>query len=155
MRALGLVALTAALALAGCGFNDPEPADFEQTFQLQHTREYVWEEIKETLGTGWTIESEDLATGQIVTAWVENLAPMNTFGTRERLIVTLAGDLASGYQVTAAQETEQNTNENNPLSSTDADWSPTESSGVQAERFLLLLTRRLYPRETWREDMIR
>lgn len=155
MRPLGLAALSAALVLAACGINDPQPADFEQSFQLQHTREYVWEEILETLGTGWTVESEDIETGEVVTTWVENLAPMNTFGVRDRLRVTLAGDLAKGYQVKAAQETEQNTNENNPLSSTDADWSPTESSGVQAERFLLLLTRRLYPRETWREDMIR
>lgn len=139
---------------SGCG-STPKPAEEEGGWHKKHTGEFLWEQARAAIQRRWRVESEDAAAREIVTAWDEQLAPMNTFGRRHRLTVTMEGDATKGHRLKVKQDTEQNTNQENPLSREEADWEPASSDGALAMQFLLDVERRLNPPNPLREHELR
>ena len=154
MRHLILLA-SAALLLVSCGSGKGEPREEELEVRSLHTFEFVWEEVQKTLNLDWDIESKDLETRTIVTLWHEQLSPFSHQGKRRRLTVKVLGDQDEGWRVQATEEAEVNTNQENPLNSSEADWDGTGTEGSAAASFLIHLERRINPRSTWRESTIR
>ncbi|MAG56009.1 MAG: hypothetical protein CMJ83_06940 [Planctomycetes bacterium] len=144
--------LFATLALLGACNSSPQPQEETTHFVYQHTRETIWNQTRSELGERWRIADEDEIAMTFTTDWDTHLHVMNTFGKRHRLTVTLAGTDEEGYQVTASQETEQNTNQDNPLVASEAEWDSAPSNGALAQRFLMNLHLRMNPGTPWRED---
>ena len=120
-----------------------------------HTAEFMWDQTKEALRAKWRIASEDRTTNEVLTEWDTQLSPMNTFGRRNRLRVKVVEDEGKGFDITATQESERNTNQTNPLSREEASWEETPNDGGYAVQFLVDLERRLRPARRWEENEAR
>jgi len=155
MRICLLVCLFLSLLLGACS-SGPKPSDeHEIPFTYHHTFDFMWEQVTAELGRFWDLDEKNRAEHKIRTAWQEHLMPMNRQGHRIRILVRIEGSDGEGYRVKVSQETEENTNDRNPLSSTDADWESTESDGAEGDRFLVSLARRLRPDMSWKRELIR
>jgi len=120
-------------------------------FTYRHTGDEMWKQVRSQVLKAWRITAEDRSAGEIVTTWDVRLHAMDRFGRRHRLKITLEGTDEKGYTVVAAQETEMNTNQDNPLAASEADWEEMNADGALAQRFLFKLHRRINPPKTWRE----
>ena len=127
------------------------PTEERTSFKYRHSADEMWRQVTQEAREKWAIGEADRASLKIVTEWDVRLHAMNTFGRRHRLIITLEGADADGYTVVAAQETEKNTNQENPLVAAEAEWKPMPSDGALAGRFLFNLHRRLNPPKNWQE----
>ena len=149
-----LGATLALLALTGCG-STPPPEPQKVRFPYVHSYEFMWEQARECLLAKWRIESENKALGTIVTEWDTQLGPMSSLGRRNRLRVELKEEPGKGFDVVATQDAEENTNVSDPLSPTEAEWSPIESTNGLAVQFVVDLDHRLNPSRPDREAGVR
>lgn len=150
MRALLALVLIPLLAMS-CSSGEAKPTEERTPFRYRHSADEMWRQVGAEVREGWTIASADREKLEIVTDWDVRLHAMNTFGRRHRLIITLEGSDTEGYEVVAAQETEKNTNQENPLSAKEAEWDPMKSDGALAGTFLIKLERRMNPPKEWKE----
>ena len=141
--------------LAGCSSGPQSSERRRIPVVYEHTFEFMWEEVQAELEKGWYLEEAQKEKKILTSQWQEQLSPMGHKGHRHRIKVFIEGRDGEGYTVDAVQETELNTNDRNPLSSTDAEWSGAASDGALADRFLIALARRMYPRMEWKREMIR
>jgi hypothetical protein len=147
-------ALFALIVLFGCASN-PVPAVESGFAKYRNSRDYLLECIREELKPLGGVASEDLEAMTLTSAWEVRLSPFDREGMRNRLVVSDKGTDAEGYDVTATQETETNTNQKSPLDREKADWKGTTSDGNLAARFLQNLDRRLRPNEAWKDRRAR
>ncbi len=142
------------LVALGCA-SSPQPTVENGLATYKNTRAYLLDSIREELKPIGGVESEDAEVGSISSAWQVRLSPFDQMGMRTRVVVTYKGDEDAGFEVSAAQETESNTNQKAPLEGAVADWKPTSSDGNLAARFLQNLDRRLRPNDAWKNRRAR
>lgn len=143
--------MLAILSLAvGCS-STADPKEETTAFTYRHTGGEMWKQLRAEVLEAWRIDSEDRSVGAITTTWDVRLHVMSSFGRRHRLKITLDGTDEKGYTVVAAQETEMNTNQDNPLVASEAEWEHVNADGVLAQSFLYKFHRRVSPPTTWRE----
>jgi hypothetical protein len=153
---LGTTGVLVLATLAACESPSSTMATVEKSSSAyRNSFDFVWQSSLDELRIAWQIESEDRAKRTITTAWAVNLSPFSHLGRRDRLIVTIGGDMQSGWRATAKQESETNNNEENPLDQAKAKWEPVPNDGGLAARFLQNLDTRLQPDERWRERLER
>lgn len=146
-----IVFMLALFSLVG-GCNSTGDAREETTsFKYRHTGGEMWKQLRSEVLEAWRIDSEDRLVGEITTTWDVRLHVMNRFGRRHRLKITLDGTDEEGYTVLASQETEMNTNQDNPLVESQAEWEQLDADGALAQRFLFKFHRRINPPKSWRE----
>jgi hypothetical protein len=154
MKTLSAVLIVAvAAALSGCSSPDPKPVEKSST-SYGNSFDFVWESATEELKTSFEIEKEDRKKRTITTAWKTIMSPFSSKGRRDRLVVTLV-QTPEGWQATARQDSETNTNEKDPLSAKEAKWEEISNDGGMAARFLQNLDMRLQPDERWRDRLTR
>jgi hypothetical protein len=150
-----LIALCVVFAVcAGCA-SSPVPAVESGFAKYRNSRDYLLECVREELKPLGGVASEDMQEMTITSEWQVRLSPFDREGMRNRIIVAWKGTDADGWDVTATQETEMNTNQKAPLDREKADWKGTTSDGNLAARFLQNLDRRLRPNEAWKERRAR
>ena len=150
-----LLAAALSLPTGGCGTSSEPSVRRRIPVTYNHTFEFMWEQVLLELRETWDLDEILEKERTITTGWVERLSPMGHQGRRHRIRVFVTGSDGRGYEVDAEQDTEENTNDQSPLSSNDAEWSGTDSDGAQADRFLIGLARRLHPDMEWKREMIR
>ena len=69
--------------------------------------------------------------------------------------MTLVGDNRTGWRANAKQDSQTNTNEENPLDENKAKWKEAPNDGTLAASFLQNLDTRLQPDERWRQSITR
>jgi hypothetical protein len=121
----------------------------------QNSFDFVWQSSQEELKSSWKIEKVDEKTRTITTEWNKNMSPFSQFGRRDRLIVTIVGDSRSGWRANAKQDSQTNTNEEDPLDEVKAKWKEVPNDGTLATKFLQNLDTRLQPDERWRQSITR
>lgn len=146
-----IVIMFALVSLAAGCTSTADPTEESTNFTYQHTGDEMWRQLRLEVLEGWRIESADKVSGEITTNWDVRLHSMSNFGRRHRLKITLEGSDDEGYTVVAAQETEKNTNQENPMAEAEADWESMPADGALANRFLFKFHRRMNPPTTWRE----
>jgi hypothetical protein len=117
--------------------------------------EFVWQSAQDELASSWKIEKAEQKTRTITTAWSTQMSPFSSHGRRDRLIVTIVGDNQRGWSASAKQDTQTNTNEENPLDEKKAKWEEMPNDGGLAAKFLQNLDTRLQPDERWRDRIAR
>jgi len=148
---LSLTLTTALLLLTSCASNKDPGTEERTSFKYRHSADEMWRQLVAEAREAWTIESADREKLEIVTKWDVELHAMNTFGRRNRITITLEGSDAEGYSVVALQNTEKNTDQENPLAASEADWEQMPSDGALAGSFLMKFHRRMNPPKSWQE----
>jgi hypothetical protein len=141
-------------ALPGCA-SENEGCVEKSSCSYRNTFDFVWESADSELRTSWQIACADKKKKTITTCWATNLSPFSSHGRRDRLVVTITGTDQCGWKAGVRQESETNTNEENPLDESKAKWSKTENDGGLAARFLQNLDTRMQPDERWRARLSR
>ncbi len=140
----------------GLGCNTPEPEEKASPDAFKVPFDFIWQSsIDELKDGGWQLATQDRTTKTIETEWNVNLSPISHTGRRARLKVTYEGTDDDGWKPKCSQETEENTNEEQPLKRDDADWSAVKNNGALASIFLQNLSRRITPNERWRDRAAR
>jgi hypothetical protein len=144
------------VAAAGCaGSSSCESAVEKSPNAYLNSFDFVWQSALDELSGNWRIEKEDRRARTITTDWNLQLSPFAGKGRRDRLVVTISGSPAAGWQPEARQESETNMNEENPLDLKSAKWKEMANDGGLASRFLQNLDTRMRPDERWREQLDR
>ena len=136
---------------AGCA-STPEAQEQSLGHKYKFSFDFMWDQVRSELREQYPVADADHDLRKITTEWDENLHPFSTFGTRKRLVVEIKGDIVDGFEVVATEEAQLNSEQKNPLSSTDAKWEPDDANGRSAAVFLYGLHRRLNPSQDWRGE---
>ncbi|MSR74758.1 MAG: hypothetical protein EXS14_04720 [Planctomycetes bacterium] len=156
MRSGTLLAVFVGIAmLAACSTSDVGSTTAGTSFVYQHTRVFLIDEVRTQLSREWPAPAIEAETQAVITDWKEQLAVMSRFGRRDRLRVVLEGADGKGWKVVCTQETQRNMEQEDPLSSSKAEWEAQETDAALAQKFLFDLHRRLNPKQAWREATIR
>lgn len=149
LRTLAL--LVSSLLFFSCA-GAPKKVDAENDVVYPYTGDMIWDQLRAEVQRRVRIASEDRETMTIVTEWDVALQPMNTFGRRNRLEIVCTGSDEDGYKIKVTQESERNTNQENPLHESEADWESAETDGALAHRLLYSFNRRMNPKVPWAEE---
>ncbi len=137
--------------LAACSSHSNEPYEEERDVEVYHSFDLMWNQIQKALAKRYELAEVDEAGRKVTTRWNTHLAPFAEGGYRTRLIVTLTGDVGH-WKVMVREETQVNTEQENPLAAEEAEWEDSQSEGGEANRFLVALFRLLNPRRDWLDD---
>jgi hypothetical protein len=151
---LSIAAAAMLFALAGCSSSNKAATVEKSSETYANSFDFVWEASTEELKGNFEIEKSDRAKRTITTGWKVIMSPFSDSGRRDRLVVTLVPS-GVGWQAKAAQETQTNSNEKDPLNPKEAKWEDAPNDGGLAARFLQNLDTRLQPDERWRDRLAR
>ena len=140
----------AASAFIPAACHSVTPTEVKSRGAYRNGFDFVWNSAKDELKAKWRIESEDRAQRTMETEWDVNLSPLSSFGRRTRLLIRMDGNDTDGWNVSCTQESEENGNEQNPLSTKEASWSGTPNDGARAMQFLQNLDRLLSEDPGWK-----
>ena len=149
------VAMAALISACQTGKDECKGTVEKSSCSYRNSFEFVWQSAQDELAGSWKIEKADQKTRTITTGWNTQMSPFSSHGRRDRLVVTISGDNQRGWSASAKQDTQTNTNEENPLDEKKAKWEELPNDGGLAAKFLQNLDMRLQPDERWRQSLTR